>query len=175
MPDPNNPNGQNELIPCYLSWGYIEDAVLDLAAQLKPSLDQYCAVIAIARGGLVPATLLYHALDIKLPLITTHISSYDGNDRRSRLNILSPLQTLNVMRFTIENSRFLIVDDIVDSGETIKYIKRRLSPARCDILSIICRDNKEARLQSDLHYAIAPSNEWIVFPWESRLPSKNNE
>lgn len=73
----------------FLNWYEIEVAVDSLAYQIKNSSFKPSYVKGIQRGGLIPAVLLSHKLNI--PLITNGI---------------------------LDNS-VLIVDDICDSGKTI--------------------------------------------------------
>jgi uncharacterized protein len=75
----------------YLDWQYIEDAVTNLAHQIKSSGLNIEHIFGMPRGGLIPAVMLSHKLNI--PLFKTGM---------------------------ILDNKVLIVDDICDSGVTLQ-------------------------------------------------------
>ena len=77
----------------YLDWQYIDDAIESLAHQIKSSGLNIEYIFGMPRGGLIPAVMLSHKLDIPL---------------------FKPGMVLD--------SKVLIIDDICDSGITLhKY------------------------------------------------------
>jgi hypoxanthine phosphoribosyltransferase len=78
----------------YLSWGDIKTAVESLAYQIKKSNIEISAIKGLQRGGLIPAVMLSHLLDI--PMTDNEVVS----------------------------SSVLIVDDICDTGKTLTYYKQ---------------------------------------------------
>jgi hypoxanthine phosphoribosyltransferase len=78
----------------FLNWYEIETAVESLAYQIKNSNIKISYVKGIQRGGLIPAVLLSHKLNI--PLVTNGI---------------------------MDNS-VLVIDDICDSGKTIAEVQK---------------------------------------------------
>ena len=75
----------------YLDWQYIDDAVTNLAHQIKSSGLNIEYIFGMPRGGLIPAVMLSHKLNI--PLFKTGM---------------------------ILDNKVLIVDDICDSGVTLQ-------------------------------------------------------
>ena len=75
----------------YLDWQYIDDAVTNLAHQIKSSGLNIEHIFGMPRGGLIPAVMLSHKLNI--PLFKTGM---------------------------ILDNKVLIVDDICDSGVTLQ-------------------------------------------------------
>tara|TARA_Y100001973_G_C5205294_1_gene341057 strand:- start:4544 stop:5014 length:471 start_codon:yes stop_codon:yes gene_type:complete len=69
-------------------------------------------IVGVCRGGLFPATRLSYML--KLPLTTLSWSLRDYNSERESLEWLA--QDINA------GQKILLVDDIIDSGETINSI-----------------------------------------------------
>ena len=116
-------------------------------------------IIGIARGGLVPAAIMSYELD--LPLITCSVSSYTENEKgKLKIN-----DDLNLSKFS-KDSNLLVVDDICDSGETIKYITNNLTLGGVKHKTA-CIFTKEKHKELLDHYGIVISdNMWIVFPWE---------
>ncbi len=75
-------------------------------------------VVGVARGGLVPATIISYELG--LPLTTVHVSSYEGTEKKGIMGNVNQLFDLP------NNSQLLVVDDICDTGETINWIEKQL-------------------------------------------------
>jgi len=116
-------------------------------------------VIGIARGGLVPATIISYFL--KIPLITCSVSSYNNKEKK-KLEIQSDLKLVDIPK----NSKLLVVDDICDTGETIKWISNKLGFASLDY-EVACIFTK-AKHKGKIRFfgTVVPDDKWIVFPWE---------
>jgi xanthine phosphoribosyltransferase len=80
-------------------------------SELKP----YKGIIAVTRGGLVPAAIVARELDIRL-IDTVCVLSYNQKNKGD-VNILKECAIAN------DGRDWLIVDDLVDTGETIKTIR----------------------------------------------------
>ena len=121
--------------------------------------DNFTHVLGIARGGLVPATILSYELD--LPLITCSVSSYHGTERNElRIN-----QDIKLSEFT-QDSKLLLIDDICDTGETMQWLSNRLTLANVKH-SKACIFTKTKHTEYLDHYGfVVPDDKWIVFPWE---------
>ena len=77
----------------FITWDYIETAIDDIASQVKSSGLDIQYIYGMPRGGLIPAVMLSHKLDI--PLLKVGM---------------------------VLNNKVLIIDDICDSGLTLhKY------------------------------------------------------
>ena len=76
----------------YLSWDEIENAIESLAHQILKSGKQIGSINGLARGGLIPAVILSHRLEI--PFMN------EDNDTEGHI---------------------LIIDDICDTGNTLEY------------------------------------------------------
>lgn len=133
----------------YYSWADIQGACLDIARQLAKDQWRPDYIVGISRGGLIPATLLSHYLDV--PMKPLQVSLRDGGEcvsdcgmaedalgypKQERLifdenDIASILDAAGSLLEEGENFKnILIVDDINDSGATIAWIKKDW-PASC--------------------------------------------
>jgi hypoxanthine phosphoribosyltransferase len=85
------------------------------------------------------------------------IKSYNGKAREEIQ--LSYFVDLSM----ISNKKVLILDDIVDSGETILYVKNMVSQytEKITICALLSRNNIEGIYGEEIK-----TNEWIQFPWE---------
>ena len=96
-----------------ISWDQLHRDSKALAWRL---LDEHYfkGLIAITRGGLVPAAVIARELDIHL-VETICISSYDWKDKKGDAEILKG--------FPGDGEGWLLIDDLVDTGRTAKIVK----------------------------------------------------
>src|SRR4029077_1535719 len=66
-------------------------------------------IIAIARGGLVPAALVSRELDIRM-VDTICVTSYDGAHEQGEVRVLKGVAG--------DGDGYLLIDDLVDTGRT---------------------------------------------------------
>ena len=116
------------------------------------------ALLAIARGGLTLAHAYAQATDNR-NLFTVNSVLYDGEIKRSHAKLMN-IPDLSGMR------RVLILDDIVDSGETLKGVLNVLHERYPDIefKSASIYYKKSSDIQPD--YTLHEAAEWIDFFWE---------
>ena len=86
-------------------------------SEMKP----YKGIIAVTRGGLVPAAIVARELDIRL-IDTVCVLSYNQKTKGD-VNVLKHANIAD------DGQEWLIVDDLVDTGETIKAIRLTLPNA----------------------------------------------
>lgn len=96
-----------------VSWGEVYRLSALLVRQMKDAGYRPDVIIAIARGGYVPARLVCDFLDI-YDLTSVRISHYTaGSSKEETARLSSPLC------MDIKGLRVLLVDDITDTGDTI--------------------------------------------------------
>lgn len=137
----------------YLSW---EDIIKDSRAFADNLRKQghWTKLVAITRGGLVPAALLARHLDIKY-IDTICLSSYDdAEDMQKGMNILKEIRN--------SGSEFLVIDDLVDTGETMKSVQEMLPHAH---RACLYAKPKGVEYIHSYHF-LYPQETWLVFPWE---------
>jgi hypoxanthine phosphoribosyltransferase len=119
-------------------------------------------VVGLARGGLIPATIISYKLD--KPLLSYGISSYEGSKKTENFHIN---QSINFYEMSENNNtHILVVDDICDSGDTMKEITKRLGLGGISYTTA-CIYTKEKHKSWLHHYGlVVPEDKWIVFPWE---------
>ena len=152
---PNPPASTEQAV----SWDDIVAGCRRLA-DLARAMGPFRGIVAIARGGLVPAALVARLLDVRM-VDSLAVSSYDGH-RRGPARVLKSPQTAALDR----GEGWLVVDDIADSGATCALARTILPRARFAALYA----KPEARAALDLYAAEAAASAWIVFPWEAAAP-----
>lgn len=135
----------------FLTWEDIHRDTRLLAALLKEK-GPFQGILAVARGGLVPAALLAHELDC--PLVdTVCVSSYSGR-RQGEIRVLK--------RPDGDGDGWLVVDDLVDTGATFQIIRAMMPKAY--FTTLYAKPNGEAAVDSFV--TAMDQDVWIVFPWE---------
>ena len=136
-----------------VSWEELHRNARALALRL---LDKgpWTGIIGITRGGLVPACIIARELDVKL-VETLCISSYDHQDQRGA-QILKKPENIG------DGSGWLIIDDLVDTGNTFK-IARELYP-KAHYACVYAKP--EGVGTTDTFVTEVSQNTWIHFPWD---------
>jgi len=115
-------------------------------------------VIGLLRGGIVPARIFSDYFDILLDFYALDVKLYDGiNKRRDE-------PTVKAFNGDVKDKSILIVDDIWDSGKTMKAVLNTLEGE--DITTATLFWKEKADKKPDYYAKVAKKNEWIVFPWE---------
>jgi len=150
----------------YLSWQQIERIVELLADQMRDRT--FDAMLAVTRGGLVPAGLMAYHLGIRNILVAA-VEFYSGVGRRA--------DAPTFLQFPadpfLSGKTILVVDDIWDSGKTISAVKARVQAAGGNPVTAVLHYKPEASLFPDQpEYYVETTNEWIVYPWEPASESE---
>lgn len=132
-------------------------------------------IVGISRGGLLPAVMISHYLNI--PCNTLKVSLRDGGDGDCESNLWMAEDAFN-------GKNILIVDDINDQGSTINWIMQDW-PAGCNPKSemwdsiwrnnvkfAVVVDNLSSRSKIKMNYVgmeinKAENNVWVTFPYEN--------
>ena len=149
----------------------LEESV-ELGIRIIESGFEPTMIIAIWRGGTpvgmaVQETLAYCGYESDHIAIRT--SSYTGVDQRSSVAI----HGLNyIIKKICHDDRVLIVDDVFDTGNTIKAVieelRRRARDNTPDDIRVAVPWFKPSRNETDLtpDYFLQETDEWLVFPHE---------
>ena len=115
-------------------------------------------LLAVARGGLTLAHLMAQALDMR-NLYSLNSVHYEGELKLDTFNIFNIPDVSHA-------KRVLIIDDIVDSGETmeqiLKILKEKFPNVEFKLATLFYK--KTAVLQPD--YTVKEATQWIDFFWE---------
>lgn len=137
----------------HVSWEEFHNHTKLLAEKIKVSGD-YNKIIAISRGGLLPAGIISYELDIR----NTHavnISSYDGEQHRNLSDIELDIGAGEV------DGKTLIIDDLSDTGTTLRLLRKAFPQAK--FATVYAKPNGVDDVDI---YAHAIPDKWVVFPWD---------
>jgi xanthine phosphoribosyltransferase len=120
-------------------------------------------IIAVTRGGLVPAALVARELDIRL-VDTICVTSYDSGPHG--VNAGGPAQVqgnVQVLKgVSGDGDGYLLIDDLVDTGRTAQAVRRLLPKAYFATLYA----KPAGRPIVDTCVKEFKQNKWIHFPWD---------
>ncbi len=117
------------------------------------------AVVAIARGGLVPAAIVARELNIR-KVESVAIKSYDHQNQGS-IKVLKPMSQ-DILDTAKNGGRVLIVDDLVDTGATARAVRDMLPGAH--FATVYAKP--KGREMVDTFITEVSQDTWIFFPWD---------
>lgn len=136
-----------------VSWEEVQCDADSLAAQ-ELVRRPWSGILAIARGGLVPATLLAHRLDVRR-IDVIAIATYDDQS-------IGEPEILSRPRIDGSGADWLVVDDLVDTGTTMRTI-RAMYPA---ITAAVLYTKPRGHTLADAFVRSVPQDTWVLFPWD---------
>jgi len=139
-----------------VSYENISFMVDQLAQRVKHDYD---FIIGIGRGGLIPATMLGYKLNKKV--LAFGVSTYNNQIQDDKFVIY---QQPEIQK---SKSKYLVVDDICDSGNTFRIFKQLYesnSVHTFEYASLFTKDKSSHML--DYYGFSVPEEIWLVFPWE---------
>ncbi|WP_378146827.1 phosphoribosyltransferase [Cnuibacter sp. UC19_7] len=147
-----------------LTWGDFGDATRELAQRIADDGFVPDFVIAIARGGLIPAGALAYALGTK-SCGSLNVEFYtDVEETLPEPIILPPL----LDNEPLIGKQILLVDDVADSGRTLALVVDLLERVGITVRSTTLYIKPRSVIAP--HYHWKTTDRWIVFPWSAKAP-----
>ena len=146
----------------HVSWDQIHRDSRALAWRLEnkgPENGHWRGLIAITRGGMVPAMIIARELDIRL-VETISIKSYDHKNQSEAKILKDPNANL-----VSDGSGIVIIDDLVDSGKTMQLVKEMYPKAH--YASVYAKPHGKKIV--DTFITEVSQDTWIFFPWDMAL------
>jgi xanthine phosphoribosyltransferase len=141
-----------------ISWPELHRDARYLSEVLN-DLGTWKGIIAITRGGLVPAALVARELEIRL-VDTICMSSYNAADGGGAAQAQGDVTVLKGV--SGDGEGFLLIDDLVDTGRTAQ-VARKLLP-RAHFATLYAKP--AGRPIVDTCIKEFKQNKWIHFPWD---------
>jgi xanthine phosphoribosyltransferase len=145
-----------------VSWDQFHRDARALAWRLAEA-GPFAAIVAITRGGLVPAAVVARELGIRV-IETVCVASY-SHTAQADLRVLKTVADAVVSVAGGEGQGVLIIDDLADTGQTAKIVRGMLPKAH--FAAVYAKPM--GRPLVDTFITEVSQDTWIFFPWDTGL------
>jgi hypoxanthine phosphoribosyltransferase len=172
------------------SWKDVVALVNRVVYQVKKSKVKYDLILAVLRGGAIPAVMISHLIDVDVAAIPAKNYRYAIKDKMGEKKVMVGIPSFVIRTATYVNDdeewqetinkikkgkminqnqiikTVLIVDEIVDSGETLFAVTEavRNTGWNFDVAVLIKKEQDVVKVK---YYAdIVKAEDWVVMPWE---------
>ena len=148
----------------YVSWEEYHHLTERLALQVHQSGWEFDQILCLARGGLRPGDVLSRIFDRPLGIMATSSYRDDGGTLQGRLDMA---QYITMPKGELAG-RVLLVDDLADSGVTLRAVVDRLRsmPAITELKSAVLWVKGVSSYTPDFCVETLPTSPWIHQPFE---------
>jgi len=136
-----------------LNWKDVEKDINVLVRKIQKH-NNFSKIVCIAKGGMMVAYFIAKALNIKYIEIIC-MSHYEDTKMQSKVTILPVSKEVDIRK------NWLIVDDLVDTGDTALLAKKYFPESKLAVLY------KKPSSKVTPEFYTKDIEEWVVFPWES--------
>ncbi|MCW8951468.1 MAG: xanthine phosphoribosyltransferase, partial [Rhodospirillales bacterium] len=130
-----------------------------LVRKLMP-MGPWKGIVALTRGGLVPAAILAREMDIRV-LDTLCIATYEEKEMGDASSILKTPEIAH----RDGGKGWILVDDLVDTGTTMRAARSVLPHAH--FATVYAKPEGTPLVDTFVHEV--PQDVWIFFPWDTQL------
>jgi Predicted phosphoribosyltransferases len=142
------------------TWNQIYEMLFCQAQKIKTQNYRPELIVAIARGGLVPARILSDLLE-NPNLNFIQIEFYTNINLTLQQPILKQTFTTKVA-----GKKMLLIDDISDSGKSLRFAKNHLQQQGAIEIKTATLYQKKQSISTPDFYEEQTTN-WVVFPWDT--------
>lgn len=141
-----------------VTWDQFHRDSRALAWRLQ-GLGPFDALVAITRGGLVPAAIVARELNIRV-VESVAVKSYD-HQNQGGVKVLKSISP-DILDKAKAGGKILIVDDLVDTGATARAVRDMLPGAH--FATVYAKP--KGREMVDTFITEVSQDTWIFFPWD---------
>jgi uncharacterized protein len=148
----------------YVSWDEYHLLTERLALKVHASGWQFDQILCLARGGMRPGDVLSRVFDKPLGIMSTSSYRAEAGTIQGRLDMAKYI----TMPKGELAGRVLLVDDLADSGVTLKAVVERLRgmPAITELRSAVIWTKKVSAYTPDYYVEMLETSPWIHQPFE---------
>jgi hypoxanthine phosphoribosyltransferase len=149
----------------YVSWDEYHRLIEKLALEVYESGWSFDAIVCLARGGLRIGDVFSRLFDKPLGVLFTSSYREEEGTRQSRLLIADHMSSAA----PLPGPRWLLVDDLVDSGATLVEVVAQLRerfPQVTTLRSAVIWRKGASVAEPDWYIESLPTNPWIHQPFE---------
>ena len=155
-----------------VGWKDYQVLVEELISQIKSKLKNIEYVVAVLNGGFNPASAIAKNLNesgYKTNFLELKVSHYnEQNTKNSYLTMNVSVSALEEIEHINKGSKHvLIVDDILDSGDTLLLVKNLFAGVKkVSTATLFTKRPDDIYWQEHIYAQKVPISQWIKFPWE---------
>ncbi len=143
------------------TWNQIYEMLLCQAQKILAQNYRPDIVVGITRGGLIPVRILADLLETS-EFATIQIEFYvDINQTKTEPTLKQPIMT------KVTGKKVLLVDDIADSGESLKLAKTHLQQHGASEVKTATLYQKPQSITTP-DFNEKQTTNWVVFPWDTK-------
>jgi len=148
------------------SWDEIYEMLLSLADKIRRDNFNPDLIVGVCRGGWPPARVMSDLLG-NPKLANVSVEFYvDVAETKSKPILTQPIT------IPVEGKRILILDDVADTGKTLKLVRDHLLDKGAGEVKIATIYYKPWSIITPDYYE-RETKRWIVFPWERKETVRN--
>ena len=141
------------------SWKKIHRSILELSVEIEKSNFKPDIIVGMARGGWIPARIISDCLG-NPNLANVSVEFYENlGETKSKPTIKQPIS------ISVRNKKILLVDDVVDTGKSVKLVETHLRNKGASTIKIASVYYKPWSIVIPEYYQ-KETQLWIIFPWE---------
>ena len=144
----------------YISWSRFYSLSRKLSYRIHDSGFKPDLIIAIGRGGYMPARIISDFL-LVMNLASFKIEHYHGTRKKTSAVVRYPLAR------EVAGNRVLLVDDVCDTGATFdlanRHLAERMQPL--EVRTAVMHYKKTSSFIPDFYAAKMIQWRWIIYPW----------
>jgi xanthine phosphoribosyltransferase len=137
-----------------VTWDQLHRDARALAWRLMEA-GPFKGVVAVTRGGLIPAAIVARELELRL-VESVSVATYMEEQRGEPVVTKFPTAAG-------DGTGFLIIDDLVDSGLTAKVVRELLPKAHFAVVYA----KPAGKAVADTFITEVSQDTWIMFPWDT--------
>lgn len=148
----------------HVTWDELDALVERLAEELAPSgTAPFDVMLAVTRGGLVPAGMLAYRLDLR-EILVAGVELYRSEGGMHPAPVVShfPADAL------LADRRILVVDEVWETGETMAEVRRRVIAAGGRPTTVVLHYKPgRSRVEGRPDRWAAEADGWVVYPYKA--------
>lgn len=141
-----------------VSWDQFHRDARALAWRISGQNKEWKAIVAITRGGLVPAAVICRELGIRM-IETVCIASYHDYSSQGEMVVLKGISD-EILES--KGQGILVVDDLTDTGKTASVVRKMIPKAH--FATVYAKP--QGRPLIDTFVTEVSQDTWIYFPWD---------
>jgi len=143
------------------TWDQIYEMLLRLADKIRKDSPRPDVIVGISRGGWTPARVMSDLLE-KPELANVRVEFYSGVAETKSKPVIT-----QVVSTSVKNKNVLVMDDVADTGKSLKLVKDHLKEQGAENVKIATIYYKPwSEVIPD--YYEKRTICWVVFPWERK-------